>query len=111
MSCIPDSGGCEKRATDALVAYLNAVEGSRYEHHACLDQNPPGWWNEVFTKFAVPSAIDEIWIGSLGDDGFGGEDWIIEKVFGEKLAIGASMSDLNNLAKDQGKTKFGPLTP
>jgi hypothetical protein len=39
MSCIPESGGCEKRATDALVAHLNAVEGFRYEHGACLDQN------------------------------------------------------------------------
>ena len=38
MSCIPRSGGCERRATDALVAHLNAHEGTRYEHQACLDQ-------------------------------------------------------------------------
>lgn len=38
MSCIPDSGGCERRATDVLVAHLNSVEGTRYEHRACLDR-------------------------------------------------------------------------
>lgn len=38
MSCIPDSGGCERDATDALVAYINQTEGTQYEHRACLDQ-------------------------------------------------------------------------
>ena len=32
MSCIPHSGGCERFATDALVAYINGTEGTQYEH-------------------------------------------------------------------------------
>ncbi len=38
MSCIPQSGGCERSATDALVAHLNASEGTHYEYQACLDR-------------------------------------------------------------------------
>jgi hypothetical protein len=38
MSCIPVSGGCERHATDALVEHMNCIEGTRYEHRACLDQ-------------------------------------------------------------------------
>jgi hypothetical protein len=38
MSCIPQSGGCERAATDELIAHLNSVEGGHYVHRACLDQ-------------------------------------------------------------------------
>ena len=38
MSCIPHSGGCERPATDALVNHVNWLEGTHYEHQACLDQ-------------------------------------------------------------------------
>jgi hypothetical protein len=38
VSCIPHSGGCERPATDALVNHLNWLEGSQFEHRACLDQ-------------------------------------------------------------------------
>lgn len=44
MSCIPQSGGCERPFTDAFVEHLNQTGGSRYVHRACLDridsQNP-----------------------------------------------------------------------
>lgn len=55
--------------------------------HGDVSFNSPRWWNEVFTKYQPPSAVDEIWIGSCGDDGFGEEEWIIEKVFGGDLAF------------------------
>jgi hypothetical protein len=38
MSCLPNSGGCEKQATDKLVHYLNEIEGACYEHSECLDR-------------------------------------------------------------------------
>ncbi len=37
MSCIPESGGCEKPFTDVLVAHINRTEGAHYAHRACLD--------------------------------------------------------------------------
>lgn len=37
MPCLPQSGGCERPFTDALVAYLNRTEGTHYVHLACLD--------------------------------------------------------------------------
>jgi len=37
MSCIPQSGGCEKPFTDVLVSHLNRTEGTHYVHRACLD--------------------------------------------------------------------------
>jgi hypothetical protein len=37
MSCIPQSGGCEKPFTDVLVSHLNRTEGTHYMHRACLD--------------------------------------------------------------------------
>jgi hypothetical protein len=70
--------------------------------HGDIANNPPRWWNAVFAKAAVPSAIDEIWIGSFGDDGFGGEDWIIEKVFGN-LAIRETVSNLSDLVEAHGQ--------
>jgi hypothetical protein len=42
-------------------------------------------WNEVFTSDPPPEAIEEIWIGAHGSDGFGGEEWVIEKVYGGNL--------------------------
>jgi hypothetical protein len=38
MTCIPQSGGCERRATDALVSHLNHIEKARYEFIDCLDR-------------------------------------------------------------------------
>jgi len=38
MSCIPQSGGCERPFTEALVEHLNQTGGSRYVHRACLDR-------------------------------------------------------------------------
>lgn len=38
MSCIPQSGGCERPFTDAFVEHLNQTGGSRYVHRACLDR-------------------------------------------------------------------------
>jgi hypothetical protein len=55
--------------------------------HGDVSFNLPGWWKEVFTKYQPPSAIDEVWMGSSGDDGFGEEEWIIEKVFGGDLSF------------------------
>src|ERR1700730_10803285 len=37
MSCLPQSGGCERPFTDVFVAHLNRTEGTRYLHSACLD--------------------------------------------------------------------------
>lgn len=37
MSCIPQSGGCEKPFTDVLVAHLNHSQETNYQHSACLD--------------------------------------------------------------------------
>jgi hypothetical protein len=55
--------------------------------HGEIAFNSPRWWNEIFNKYQPPTAIDEIWIGSRGDDGFGEEEWIIEKVFGGNLVF------------------------
>lgn len=38
MGCLPESGGCERHRTDPFVAHLNAIEGSRFIHQACLDR-------------------------------------------------------------------------
>lgn len=38
MTCIPESGGCEKRRTEPFVAYLNKCSGTRFDHQACLDR-------------------------------------------------------------------------
>jgi hypothetical protein len=37
LSCLPDSGGCERGRTDPFVAHLNVLEDSHFEHEACLD--------------------------------------------------------------------------
>jgi hypothetical protein len=39
MSCRPQSGGCEKRFTDPLVAHLNELRGTKYTFLDCLDVN------------------------------------------------------------------------
>jgi hypothetical protein len=38
MSCIPESGGCERPFTEAFVEHLNQTGGSHYVHRACLDR-------------------------------------------------------------------------
>jgi len=47
----------------------------------------PRWWNELFTKYQPPSDVDEIWIGSYVNDGFGTKEWNIDKVFGGDLTF------------------------
>ncbi len=37
MSCLPQSGGCERPFTDAFAMHLNHEEGAGYVHRACLD--------------------------------------------------------------------------
>lgn len=37
MTCIPQSGGCERPFTEAFVEHLNQTGGFRYVHRACLD--------------------------------------------------------------------------
>jgi hypothetical protein len=37
MTCIPESGGCERPFTDAFVEHLNRTDGLHYVHRACLD--------------------------------------------------------------------------
>lgn len=37
MSCLPESGKCERPFTDAFVEYLNSTESRQYIHRACLD--------------------------------------------------------------------------
>jgi hypothetical protein len=37
MTCLPQSGGCERPFTDAFAAHLNDAEGAHYVHQACLD--------------------------------------------------------------------------
>jgi len=37
LTCIPQSGGCEREATDALIRALNALESSAFRHVRCLD--------------------------------------------------------------------------
>jgi hypothetical protein len=37
MSCIPQSGGCERPFTDTFVSHLNRLQGAQYMHRACLD--------------------------------------------------------------------------
>lgn len=36
MTCLPKSGGCERPFTDAFVAHLNSLEGTRYSHRSTL---------------------------------------------------------------------------
>lgn len=38
MSCVPQSGGCERPFTDAFVEHLDQTGGSHYVHHSCLDR-------------------------------------------------------------------------
>jgi len=38
MSCLPESGGCERPQTEPFVAHLNRLEGSGFAHEACLDR-------------------------------------------------------------------------
>ena len=38
MTCLPEPGGCERSRTDAFVAYLNQLEGSRFTLRASLDR-------------------------------------------------------------------------
>jgi hypothetical protein len=38
MSCLPETGGCERSRIDPFVAYLNQLEGSRFTLRACLDR-------------------------------------------------------------------------
>lgn len=38
MSCLPENGGCERRCIEPFIALLNQLEGSRFEHMACLDR-------------------------------------------------------------------------
>jgi hypothetical protein len=37
MTCIPQSGGCERPFTEAFVEHLNQTGGCRYVHRACSD--------------------------------------------------------------------------
>ncbi|MGB8128879.1 MAG: hypothetical protein WCG81_03725 [Candidatus Angelobacter sp.] len=39
MSCVPESGGCERRFLDPFVGYLNETFGSAYVFRECLDVN------------------------------------------------------------------------
>jgi hypothetical protein len=39
MSCLPESGGCERPFTDAFVDFLNRSKGAHYMHRACLDRD------------------------------------------------------------------------
>jgi len=39
MSCLPESGGCERPFTDAFVDFLNRNRGTHYVHRACLDRD------------------------------------------------------------------------
>lgn len=38
MGCLPDSGGCERRHTDAFITILDDVDSKDYKYIACLDQ-------------------------------------------------------------------------
>lgn len=38
MTCMPESGGCERQRTEPFVDYINEAEGSKFEHQACLDR-------------------------------------------------------------------------
>lgn len=38
MSCLPESGGCERQRTDPFVIYLNSVEASNYTFAECLER-------------------------------------------------------------------------
>lgn len=38
MSCIPESGGCERSRTDPFANHLNEVQSTHYIHMACLDR-------------------------------------------------------------------------
>lgn len=63
MTCMPDSGGCERHRTDPFVSHLNEFEGSQYEHVACLDR--------VFRDSPQPEA--------LYVDGRTGDQLVIER--------------------------------
>lgn len=38
MGCLPESGGCERRATEAFVTCWNNISGSSFEYVLCPDQ-------------------------------------------------------------------------
>lgn len=38
MTCLPSSGGCERRLIDPFVDYLNSIEGVAYKYVNCPDQ-------------------------------------------------------------------------
>src|SRR4051812_31367588 len=37
MTCLPQSGGCERSATEAFIGHLNRSSGGHYVYQACLD--------------------------------------------------------------------------
>lgn len=39
MSCLPETGGCERFKTDPFVNYLNAEEETSYQYEQCLDRS------------------------------------------------------------------------
>lgn len=39
MSCLPETGGCERLLTDPFVNYLNAEEARSYTYEQCLDKS------------------------------------------------------------------------
>jgi hypothetical protein len=37
MTCLPESGGCERPTSDALISEINEKEGTSFRHVVCLD--------------------------------------------------------------------------
>ena len=49
MTCLPESGGCERQRTDSFVSYLNELENSHFSHDRCLDR--------IFRNSPQPEAL------------------------------------------------------
>lgn len=73
--------------TKKFAGYLNDRRLLMLDPHGDISFRSPRWWNSLFKVLQPPPAIGEIWIGSSGDDGFGEEEWVIEKVFGGNVSF------------------------
>lgn len=70
-----------------FAEYSDARRVLMLDPHGAICWKPARWWNGLLTNCTPPSEVDEVWTGSIGDDGFGGEEWLIAKVFGGQVDL------------------------
>lgn len=72
---------------EKFAEYADARRVLMLDPHGEVRWNSARWWNELLKKVNSPAEVDEIWLGSLRDDGCGGNEWHIARVFGGHVDI------------------------